>query len=150
MSTPIFPLSSFFTDIFLLQQVGVHGFSPSPRLFDPSEDALVDNMYIDFEAVESENENQTDDAQEEEVEEEEEAKEEDADHNFDVEEGPSPHVDSEVEFVGEAVEQPIRNRSSRVSPFLFLVLLLLIHLSLIVDLSILSCSQARLLERLHL
>ncbi|KAE9389189.1 hypothetical protein BT96DRAFT_1003486 [Gymnopus androsaceus JB14] len=63
-----------------LSQVGVHSFSPSLRLFDPSEDALVDNMFIDFEAVESENEHQTDDGQEE---------EEDADHDVDVKEHPT-------------------------------------------------------------
>ncbi|KAE9390686.1 hypothetical protein BT96DRAFT_1002056 [Gymnopus androsaceus JB14] len=114
-----------------LSQVGIHSFSLSPRLFDPSEDALVDNMFIDFEAVESENEHQTDNGQEEEdddgqeeeeedgQEEEEEdddqePEEEDADHDVDVEEDPSP-IDNEVEFVGEAVEQPVRIRSSRLA-----------------------------------
>ncbi|KAE9393940.1 hypothetical protein BT96DRAFT_998943 [Gymnopus androsaceus JB14] len=92
-----------------LSQVGIHGFSPSPRLFDPSEDALVDNMFIDFEAVESENED--DDEQEEEDDDGQEPEEEDADHDIDVEEDPSP-IDNEVEFVGEAVEQPVRIRSS--------------------------------------
>lgn len=112
MSTPILPLSFLFTNFIFLQQVGIHGFSPSPRLFDPSEDALVDNMFIDFEAVESENED--DDEQEEEDDDGQEPEEEDADHDIDVEEDPSP-IDNEVEFVGEAVEQPVRIRSSRVS-----------------------------------
>ncbi|KAE9383624.1 hypothetical protein BT96DRAFT_1008960 [Gymnopus androsaceus JB14] len=99
-----------------LSQVGIHGFSPSPRLFDPSEDTLVDNMFIDFEAVESENEHQTDDGQEEEEDDDDdqEPEEEDADHDVDVEEDPSP-IDNEVEFVGEAVEQPVRIRSSRLA-----------------------------------
>ncbi|KAE9384782.1 hypothetical protein BT96DRAFT_1007730, partial [Gymnopus androsaceus JB14] len=93
-----------------LSQVGIHGFSPSPRLFDPSEDALVDNMFVDFEAVESENED--DDEQEEEDDDGQEPEEDDdADHDIDVEEDPSP-IDNEVEFVGEAVEQPVRIRSS--------------------------------------
>ncbi|KAE9382564.1 hypothetical protein BT96DRAFT_1010412 [Gymnopus androsaceus JB14] len=93
-----------------LSQVGIHGFSPSPCLFDPSKDALIDNMFIDFEAVESENED--DNGQEEEEDDDgQEPEEEDADHNIDVEEDPSP-IDNEVEFVGEAVEQPVRIRSS--------------------------------------
>ncbi|KAE9385015.1 hypothetical protein BT96DRAFT_1007469, partial [Gymnopus androsaceus JB14] len=67
---------------------------------------------IDFEAVESENEDQTDDGQEEEDDDDDqEPEEEDADHDIDVEEDPSP-IDNEVEFVGEAVEQPVRIRSS--------------------------------------
>ncbi|KAE9383966.1 hypothetical protein BT96DRAFT_950902 [Gymnopus androsaceus JB14] len=82
---------------------------------------VVDNMFIDFEAVESENEHQTDDGPEEDnddgQEEEEEdddgqePKEEDDDHDIDVEKDPSP-IDNEVEFVGEAVEQPVRIRFS--------------------------------------
>ncbi|KAE9383860.1 hypothetical protein BT96DRAFT_1104534 [Gymnopus androsaceus JB14] len=93
-----------------LSQVGIHSFSPSPRLFDPSEDALVDNMFIDFEAVESENED--DNGQEEEEDDDgQEPEEEDADHDIDVEEDPSP-INNEVEFVGKAVEQPVRICSS--------------------------------------
>ncbi|KAE9400039.1 hypothetical protein BT96DRAFT_938935 [Gymnopus androsaceus JB14] len=92
-----------------LSQVGVHGFSPSKRLFDLSEDTLVNNMFINFEAEESEDKNQTDNAQEEEEEEEE---EEDADDKLGVKEDPSRHVNNEVEFVGKAVEQPVRSRSS--------------------------------------
>ncbi|KAE9394806.1 hypothetical protein BT96DRAFT_942915 [Gymnopus androsaceus JB14] len=95
-----------------LSQVGIHGFSPSPHLFDPSEDALVDNMFINFEAIESKNEHQTDNGQEEEEDDDgQEPEEEDADHDIDVEEDPSP-IDNEIEFVGEAVEQPVRIRSS--------------------------------------
>ncbi|KAE9387823.1 hypothetical protein BT96DRAFT_1004762 [Gymnopus androsaceus JB14] len=104
-----------------LSQVRIHSFSLSPCLFDPSEDALVNNMFIDFEAVESKNEHQTDDGQDEEdddgQEEEEdddgqEPKEEDADHDVDVKEDPSP-INNEIEFVGEAVEQPVCIHSSR-------------------------------------
>ncbi|KAE9395492.1 hypothetical protein BT96DRAFT_997608 [Gymnopus androsaceus JB14] len=84
-------------------KIGVHGFSPSKRLFDPSEDTLVDNMFINFEAKESEDENQPDNAQEEEVEE----VEEDADNELGIEEEPSPHADNNVEFLGKAVKQPV-------------------------------------------
>ncbi|KAE9398674.1 hypothetical protein BT96DRAFT_994611 [Gymnopus androsaceus JB14] len=77
-----------------LSQVGVHSFSPSLCLFDPSEDAL------------------TDDGQEEEKNDAQEAEEEDADHDVDVKEDPSSPINNEVEFVGKAVKQPVRNRSS--------------------------------------
>ncbi|KAE9391876.1 hypothetical protein BT96DRAFT_1000935, partial [Gymnopus androsaceus JB14] len=90
--------------------VRIHGFLPSPRLFDPSEDTLVDNMFINFEAIESENKD--DDGQEEEEDDDgQEPEEEDADHDIDVEEDPSP-IDNKIEFVGKAVEQPVHICSS--------------------------------------
>ncbi|KAE9382749.1 hypothetical protein BT96DRAFT_1010090 [Gymnopus androsaceus JB14] len=108
----LFPEEAIFISD-LVEDVGLSSeFTVSRRalvFFDPSEDALVDNMFIDFEAVESENED--DDGQEEEDDDGQEPEEEDADHDIDVKEDPSP-IDNEVEFVGEAVEQPVRIRSS--------------------------------------
>ncbi|KAE9393834.1 hypothetical protein BT96DRAFT_999108 [Gymnopus androsaceus JB14] len=66
-------------------------FSPSKHLFDPSEDILIDNMFIDFKA---EDKNLPDNAQEE----------EDTDDDLGIEEESSPHVDNEVEFLSKAVE----------------------------------------------
>ncbi|KAE9384781.1 hypothetical protein BT96DRAFT_950319 [Gymnopus androsaceus JB14] len=92
------------TDDVVPLQIRVYGFSPSKHLFDPSKDTLVNNMFIDFKAKESEKENPPDNAQEEE--------EEEADDNLSVGEESVPHVDHEVEFLGKAVKQAVPACSS--------------------------------------
>ena len=104
-------------------------------------------MFVDFEAVESENED--DDEQEEEDDDGQEPEEEDADHDIDVEEDPSP-IDNEVEFVGEAVEQPVRIRSSLVSSLYTSSLLFTDSFPLLAGISDLAGSKACFLERVYI
>ncbi|KAE9393838.1 hypothetical protein BT96DRAFT_943646 [Gymnopus androsaceus JB14] len=96
-----FILVTFVEDVGL-SQVGIHRFLRQALVFSTqARTPFVDNMFIDFEAVEmmmmTGEEDDNGQEPEEEVD----------DHDIDVEEDPSP-IDNEIEFVGEAVEQPVR------------------------------------------